>query len=479
MSTTTAQPRRASTRCCRAAAADVDLAPPYAPGEPRQLARRRLDELDARPSRATPLTELEEAMLIAVTGCTGLTMPDRPVHRPARRQADHGQAQPEHGRPHGGQPRQRPGHALLPDQRQRHLLPAQAAARRGRRLGARFDEATLLARAARGQGASCSTAASTCPTATATSRPTSTPTGSSRTCPGTTILFPVVDLSRQYINGIMYLLTQPEGARPTIVDDRNFYRMAGVKKWVRNGFLNKDIKLPLGAISGDAHADRGRPAAAEPDADRGRDGPRRLDPRLDRAAGPARRPEVPQAVRPHAGLRLDRPAVEARPTSCAGTCRCPRYANMRANAVGLRHKGEHLIKAMCPPNYDDHGRRRRRGDRRQVRPATASTPTRRCSSASTTASSARATSTEASNYAADVIACTRDICTYIYETHGRFPAHCRRDPRPGRVAAGPPRRERVLRGVLPRRPDRRARGARRAVARGRVVGDDCMNADGH
>jgi hypothetical protein len=23
-----------------------------------------------------------------------------------------------------------------------------------------------------------------------------------------------------------------------------------------------------------------------------------------------------------------------------------------------------------------------------------------------------------------VIACTRDICTYIYETHGRFPAHC-------------------------------------------------------
>ncbi len=45
--------------------------------------------------------------------------------------------------------------------------------------------------------------------------------------PGTTILFPVVDLSRQYINGMMYLLTQPEGARPTIVDDRNFYRAGG------------------------------------------------------------------------------------------------------------------------------------------------------------------------------------------------------------------------------------------------------------
>jgi len=30
---------------------------------------------------------------------------------------------------------------------------------------------------------------------------------------------------------------------------------------------------------------------------------------------------------------------------------------------------------------------------------------------------------EASKYSDDVIACTRDICTYIFETHGRFPAH--------------------------------------------------------
>ena len=30
---------------------------------------------------------------------------------------------------------------------------------------------------------------------------------------------------------------------------------------------------------------------------------------------------------------------------------------------------------------------------------------------------------EASDYAQDVIACTRDVCNYIYDTHGRFPAH--------------------------------------------------------
>jgi hypothetical protein len=28
------------------------------------------------------------------------------------------------------------------------------------------------------------------------------------------------------------------------------------------------------------------------------------------------------------------------------------------------------------------------------------------------------------HYKDEVIACTKDICTYIYERHGRFPAHC-------------------------------------------------------
>jgi hypothetical protein len=31
---------------------------------------------------------------------------------------------------------------------------------------------------------------------------------------------------------------------------------------------------------------------------------------------------------------------------------------------------------------------------------------------------------EAAVYSSDVIDCVKDICTYIYETHGRFPAHC-------------------------------------------------------
>src|SRR6185369_8112751 len=66
--------------------------------------------------------------------------------------------------------------------------------------------------------------------------------------PGSTILFPVVELSQQYINALMYLLTESDGHRPVLLDDRNFYLPAGVRKWIKNGFLSGDIKIPLGFL---------------------------------------------------------------------------------------------------------------------------------------------------------------------------------------------------------------------------------------
>jgi hypothetical protein len=66
--------------------------------------------------------------------------------------------------------------------------------------------------------------------------------------PGSTVFVPVIDMTRQYINGLMYLLSQEDGMRPSFVDDWNFYRWAGCKKWVDNGFLNRELKLPLGML---------------------------------------------------------------------------------------------------------------------------------------------------------------------------------------------------------------------------------------
>jgi hypothetical protein len=88
--------------------------------------------------------------------------------------------------------------------------------------------------------------------------------------PGSTVLFPVVDCTWQYINALLIIASEPDGKRPIfVVDWRTFHpkglveRMAklagtlgmaekvpyhpiGGLKWVRNGFVNKDNVAPLG-----------------------------------------------------------------------------------------------------------------------------------------------------------------------------------------------------------------------------------------
>ncbi|MEV5375949.1 hypothetical protein AB0L26_08215 [Streptomyces nondiastaticus] len=368
----------------------------------------------------TPLTELEEAVLIAMTGCTGLTMPDRPFADP--RDGKPIMAKPNlnmAGRTAGSPDNAQGTHFFLINDTGTYFLrklppPADGSP-------AVSDTETLCARAAEAK-------------VRLLDHRIDVPHGnrdfpayldSNRflsNLPGTTVLFPVVDLSRQYINGMMYLLTQPEGARPTIVDDRNFYRPAGVKKWMKSGFLNKDIKLPLGAIwamrtqieadlllqnlmlTADAmglgawiHASLAPPVMLG-------------DPKFRKTYG--------------AMLGFDWATPRWKPADLLRWhVPLPRFSGLRATAVGLRHDGGHLIKAMCPPNYasmadavdavvaDKFGPKGIYSDEglfaRIYRGEFGSQYLR-----------------QASDYSADVIACTRDICTYIYETHGRFPAHC-------------------------------------------------------
>lgn len=366
----------------------------------------------------TPLTELEEAVLIALTGCTGLTMPDRPF-------ADPRDGTPIMSKPNlnmvgrtAGSPDNAQGtfFFLINDSGTyflRNLPPEEASSL--------FDLDDLVAHARQAkvrilaQRIDVPDGKRDFPAYLDSNRFLS-------NLPGTTILFPVVDLSRQYINGMMYLLTQPEGARPTIVDDRNFYRPAGVKRWMRNGFLNKDIELPLGAIWSmrtQIEADLllqnvmlGADAMGLGAWIHGSISPPVLlgDPKFRSTYGPMLSFDwaVPQwkisdLVRWHVPL--------------------PRLASLRANPVGLRHDGEYLIKAMCPPHYDT------------MNDAVAAVVADKFGRGGIYADEAvferiykgafgETYLREASNYTADVIACTRDICTYIYETHRRFPAHC-------------------------------------------------------
>ncbi|MFJ9033080.1 hypothetical protein ACIRQP_32070 [Streptomyces sp. NPDC102274] len=367
-----------------------------------------------------PLTDLEEAILVAMTGCTGLTMPDRPFSDP--RDGKPIMAKPNlnmAGRTAGSPDNAQGTHFFLINDTGTYFLRGLPPPTDG--SAAAFDAETLCARAAEAK-------------VRLLDHRIDVPHGnrdfpayldSNRflsNLPGTTVLFPVVDLSRQYINGMMYLLTQPEGARPAIVDDRNFYRSAGVQKWVKSGFLNKDNKLPLGAIwamrtqieadlllqnlmlTADAmglgawiHASLAPPIMLG-------------DPKFRTTYGPM--------------LDFDWTIPRWRPADLLRWhVPLPRYSNLRATAVGLRHNGEHLIKAMCPPNYDTMG------DAVDTVVADKFGPKgiyadkglfERIYRGEFGAQYLR----QASDYSADVIACTRDICTYIYETHGRFPAHC-------------------------------------------------------
>jgi hypothetical protein len=367
-----------------------------------------------------PLQPLEEAILISLTGCTGLSMPDRPFADP--RNGKPIMAKPNvnmAGRSAGSPDNAQGTHFFLINDHGTYFLrklpppddPADAV----------FNEANLLARAEQAK-------------VQLLDHRIDVPGGnrdfpayldSNRFLsnqPGTTILFPVVDLSHQYINGMMYLLTQPEGARPTILDDRNFYRKAGVKKWVDNGFLNKDIVLPLGVVwsmrtqieadlllqnlmlTADAmglgawiHASLAPPVLLG-------------DPKFRKRYGPM--------------LDFDWSVPRWKPLDVLRwQLLLPWKANVRATCTGLRHKGEYLIKAMCPPNYDSMA------DAVDAVVAAKFGPDGIYSDKGVFERiykgefGARYLA-EASNYAADVIACTRDICTYIYETHGRFPAHC-------------------------------------------------------
>jgi hypothetical protein len=365
-----------------------------------------------------PLSELEEALLIAATGCTGLTMPDRPFADP--RDGTPIMAKPNitmAGRTAGSPDNAQGTHFFMINDSGTYFLRKLPLPENG---SLPLNAETLVARAAQAKVQLLDRRIDV-----PDERDFPAYLDSNRflsNLPGTTILFPVVDLSHQYINGMMYLLTQPAGVRPTIVDDRNFYRMAGVKKWVKNGFLNKDIKVPLGAIWA---------MRTQIEADllvqnlfltaeamglgawiHGSISPPVLlgDPKFRKTYGKMLDFDfVVPKWKPMDLLRWHVPL--------------PRYADLRSNAVGLRHKGEHLIKGMCPPYYDNmneavdaivaekfgpDGIYRDRevfgtiykgdfGDRYLA---------------------------EASDYAGDVIDCTRDICTYIYETHGRFPAHC-------------------------------------------------------
>jgi hypothetical protein len=369
-------------------------------------------------SEPVPLDELEEALLIAATGCTGLTMPDRPFEDQAT--GDAVMAKPNltmDGRTAGSPDNAQGTHFFLINDSGTYFLRKLPSIEREDA----FEPETLLARAADAKVKILDRRLDVAPNA----REFPAYLDSNRflsNLPGTTVPLPVVDLSHQYINGLMYLLTQPDGARPCIVDDRNFYRSAGVKRWVKSGFLNDDLKVPLGIIGSlrtQIEADllvQNLFLVAESMG---------LGAWIHATISPPVLAGDPKFVGRYGrmlGFEHVTPRWRLRDI-LSWHVPLPPYANLRAHPVALRHNGEYLIKGTCPPNFasmdeavdsvvaDKFGPNGLYNDRQLFARIYKDDYGDRYLN-------------EARVYTRDVIECVRDVCNYIYDTHGRFPAHC-------------------------------------------------------
>jgi hypothetical protein len=100
----------------------------------------------------------------------------------------------------------------------------------------------------------------------------------------------------------------------------------------------------------------------------------------------------------------------------------PRFANLRAQPIGLTVRGEQLIAAACPPNYESMSHVVDEIIERKFGPA-GIYEDRSLFSKIYKSDYGNRYLAEAGEYDPRVIDCARDICEYIYSTHRRFPAH--------------------------------------------------------
>jgi hypothetical protein len=354
-------------------------------------------------SKPQPLAELEEAVLVAATGATGVNLPDRPFQDEQQRPILGTPNMSFRGRAAGSTDNsQATSFFLINDTGTyflRQLRPDEV------RPEAPATPEEMVRRAARAK-------------VRVLDRRLDFPRrfpyylDSNRflsNVPGSTVLLPVVDMTRQYINALMYVLTEEDGSRPLIVDDRNFYLPAGVGRWVRKGFLNRRLKISLGALG---------TMRTQIEAElllqnlmlclqaMGLGG------WIHAAIGPPYLLGHPYFAKETKGLGFRHVVPRFRPLELArwGSLR----PILRANPVGL----DGVIEGMCPPYQKDMSaavdavvaeKRRLYDDRAFFR--------------SVFRRGGDAFVDEVPFYRPEVIECAKDICKYILDTHGRFPAH--------------------------------------------------------
>jgi len=245
--------------------------------------------------------------------------------------------------------------------------------------------------------------------------------------PGSTILLPIVDITQQYINGLMYLLSHPDGSRPMIIDDWRLFRPAGVLKWILKGFLNR--KLPPIALSGlgtfridiEAHLITQNilltiqamglggwiHASILPDAIVG----------SDFIARYAQKVGVKEEDARGLGFRFTKPGF------FQYLRRLPHlfspYASIAGTPVGI----DGLLEGFCPPYYKNMSEAVDAVIERKFKQPGGHFTDPKYYDKVLKPGLAGPYLKELPHYSSETIACVKDICNYIYKTYKRFPAH--------------------------------------------------------
>jgi hypothetical protein len=356
-----------------------------------------------------PLTPLEEALLVAATGITGVTMPDMPFETPDGKKLLGSPMLEIYGRAASSPDNAQATHFFLINDSGTYFL------KRPDNVDPFFFRGELTPEKLIDYTEKCKLKV----LERRLDLPREFPcyVGRNRfvsNVPGSTIMVPVVDMTKQYINGMLFLLSQVDGYRPTFIDDWNFYRKAGVAKWVRNGFINKAYPIPLGfmntfrihiesdlliqnlllsiqamGLGGWVHAAFAGPYLLGAPDSASRYGPglgfRFVKPRL----------RLRRLLIPITPL----PAWKPNPVGLDGVLEgyCPPYYKNMSDAVDALLERKYGPKGLYKdPQYFD----------KVFKPGLT------CRYLE-----------EVPHYTPEVISCAKDICNYIYETYGRFPAH--------------------------------------------------------
>jgi hypothetical protein len=189
-----------------------------------------------------PLSKLEEAMLIASTGITGLAFADNPYETTEGKPLLGTPLIESRGRAAGSPDNAQSTHFFMWNDEGTYLLKSPPAGG-----GPLPDVRTMSADELIAHAEKCKVKVKdgrvdfprTFPTYASGNRYVSNVRGS-------TMFVPVTEVTRQYINGLFYVLAQEPGQRPMFVDDFNLFLPCGCERWVKSKFLNKDIPIPLG-----------------------------------------------------------------------------------------------------------------------------------------------------------------------------------------------------------------------------------------